>query len=273
MALISLITDFGLQDEYVGLMKAVILRIDPAPVIVDVSHAIAAQDVAQAAFMLESTYRYFPEGSLHVVVVDPGVGTDRAILYLEANRQRFLAPDNGVLSFVLDSERDPRCRRVNVSAFARAAVSPTFHGRDIIGPVAGRLSKGVTPEQLGPEIDPRSAVRLDGLKVEIAADGSLLGRVIHIDRFGNLVTTIDAAAFQRVATGAGRPRWVAINGRRITSIGRTYADVEPGRALALIGSRGYLEIAVNAGSAQSLTDARRGDLVRVGEDPADGVSV
>ena len=273
MALISLITDFGLQDEYVGLMKAVILGIDPAAVIVDVSHAIAAQDVAQAAFMLESTYRYFPEGSLHVVVVDPGVGTDRAILYLEADRQRFLAPDNGVLSFVLDPERDPRCRRVNASAFARAAVSPTFHGRDIIGPVVGRLSKGVTPEQLGPEIDPRSAVRLDGLKVEIAADGSLLGRVIHIDRFGNLVTTIDAAAFQRVATGAGRPRWVEINGRRITSIGRTYADAEPGRALALIGSRGYLEIAVNAGSAQSLTDARRGDLVRVGEDPADGVRV
>jgi len=269
MAIISLITDFGTQDEYVGLMKAVILGIDPAAVFVDISHSIDPQDAAQAAFMLESSYRYFPAGSVHVVVVDPGVGTDRAILYLESDRQRFLAPDNGVLSFVLAPDRDPRCRRLDAAAFARTGVSPTFHGRDLIAPAAGRLSKGLNPGQLGPEIDARSAIRLDGLKAVRAADGSLRGRVVHMDRFGNLVTNIDAAAWQRSATRAGRSPWVEINGRRITCTGRTYADAAAGQPLALIGSRGYLEIAVNAGSAQSLTNARKGDIVRVWEQ-ADG---
>jgi hypothetical protein len=264
MAIISLITDFGTKDEYAGLMKAVILGIDPAAVIVDISHSIEPRNAAQAAFMLQSAYRYFPAGSIHVVVVDPGVGTDRAILYLEADRHRFLAPDNGALSFVLDPELGPRGRRVIAAPLARAAVSPTFHGRDIIAPAAGQLSRGLHPGQLGPEMDARRAVRLEGLTAEIASDGSLLGRVVHTDRFGNLITNIDAAAWHAAAARGGRAPWVEVNGRRITCFGRTYADAAAGQALALIGSRGYLEIAVNAGSAQLLTDARMGDIVRAG---------
>jgi S-adenosylmethionine hydrolase len=262
MALISLISDFGTQDEYVGLMKARILGIDPAAVIVDISHSIEPQDVLQAAFMLESAYRYFPDGSLHVVVVDPGVGTDRAILYVECGRQRFLAPDNGALSFVLAAERNPRCRKLEAAAVAGAEISPTFHGRDIIAPVAGRLSKGLDPGRLGPEIDAAGGIRLDGLKAERTADGCLLGRVVHIDRFGNLITNIDAAAWH-IATHGLRSPGVEIHSCRISHIGRTYADAAVGQPLVLIGSRGYLEIAVNGGSAQLRLNARKGDRVRV----------
>jgi S-adenosyl-L-methionine hydrolase (adenosine-forming) len=269
MAIISLITDFGIQDEYVGLMKAVILGIDPAAVLVDISHAIEPQDATQAAFMLECTFRYFPPGSIHVVVVDPGVGTDRAILYLESGGQFFLAPDNGVLSLVLDPDSSPHCRRVEASRVAGAAVSPTFHGRDLIAPAAGHLSRGLAPERLGPEISARQVVRLGDLKAEPAADGSLLGRVVHIDRFGNLITNIDASAWKRAAARTARRQGVEINGHQITCIGRTYADAAVGQALALVGSRGYLEIAVNGGSAQSLTNACKGHCVRVG-DPIQG---
>jgi len=263
MAIISLITDFGTRDEYVGLMKAVILGIDPAAVIVDVSHSIEPQDVAQAAFMIESAYRYFPADSLHLVVVDPGVGTDRAILYLETDRQRFLAPDNGVLSLVMSKGRELRLRRVENIRLQRPVVSTTFHGRDIMAPAAGYLSKGLEAKQLGPEVDAAGAVHIDGLRAGLTADGTLLGRVIHIDRFGNLITNIDAVALRRLATIQERALTVVIGDLVITGIARKFADVAAGRLLALIGSRGYLEIAVNAGSSQKLTNARRGDPVRV----------
>jgi len=264
MAIISLITDFGIRDEYVGLMKAVILGIDPAAVIVDVSHSVEPQDVTEAAFMLESAYRYFPDGSLHLVVVDPGVGTDRAILYLEAHRQRFLAPDNGVLSLVMPAERAVRLRQVENPQLRRPAVASTFHGRDIMAPAAGHLSRGLDAKELGPEISGVGAVRLTGLRAGAAADGTLIGRVVHIDRFGNLITNIDAVALRRMEPiQAGRSLGVAIGDHVITGIARTYADAAMGRPLALIGSRGYLEIAVNAGSAQALTGARKGDPVRV----------
>jgi S-adenosylmethionine hydrolase len=264
MAIISLITDFGTRDEYVGLMKAVILGIDPAAVIVDVSHSIEPQDVAQAAFMLESAYRYFPAGSLHLVVVDPGVGTDRAILYLETEQQRFLAPDNGVLSLLMSPDRELRLRRVENSRLRRPAVSPTFHGRDIIAPAAAHLSKGLDAQRLGPETDAAKTVHISGLRAGLASDGTLLGRVIHIDRFGNLITNIDAIALRQLETiQAGRSPVVVIGDLVVTAIVRTYAEGGAGRPLALIGSRGYLEIAVRAGSAQALTHARRGDPVRV----------
>jgi S-adenosyl-L-methionine hydrolase (adenosine-forming) len=264
MAIISFITDFGTRDEYVGLMKAVILGIDPAAVIVDVSHSIEPQDVAQAAFMVESACRHFPDGSLHLVVVDPGVGADRAILYLEADRQRFLAPDNGVLSLVMAPGREVRLRRVEATRWQRPVVSPTFHGRDIMAPAAGHLSGGMDARELGPETDAAGVVHLDGLRAGPGADGALLGRVIHVDRFGNLITNIDAMAVQQLETiQRGRSLSVAVGGHAITGIVRTYADAEAGRPLALIGSRGYLEVAVNAGSAQELINARRGDPVRV----------
>jgi len=264
MAIISLITDFGVQDEYVGVMKAVILGIDPAAVPVDVSHAVEPQDIVQAAFLLEASYRYFPQGSIHLVVVDPGVGTRRSLLYAEADGHRFLAPDNGVLSLLLDPPVGATLRRLENPMPRRSRVSATFHGRDILAPCAAHLSRGIDAQELGPELKPFEATLLAGLRAERLPDGNIFGQIVHIDRFGNLVTNVAAALLPPGEAPAGRPPVaVRLAGLRISGIRRTYADEESGRPLALVGSRGYLEIAVNGASAQRFFDARKGDAVEV----------
>jgi S-adenosylmethionine hydrolase len=259
MGIITLITDFGRQDEYVGLMKGVMLGIDPAARIIDLTHAIDPQDVAQAAFTVESSWRYFPEGTIHAVIVDPGVGTERAMLCLEFHRQVFLAPDNGVLSLLLDAEACGNVRRLDNSEYWRGAVSRTFHGRDVLAPVAAHLSRGAETGALGPAIDPARAVRIDDLKARLQASGEVCGRIIHVDRFGNLITNIDAGALK----SRGSSWEVAFGSGRVQGLSGTYADAESGAGLALIGSRGYLEIAVNSGSAGDFFNARKGDAVRV----------
>ncbi|HEX5680347.1 MAG TPA: SAM-dependent chlorinase/fluorinase [Desulfobacterales bacterium] len=259
MGIITLITDFGWQDEYVGLMKGVMLGIDPAARFIDLTHAIDPQDVAQAAFTVESSWRYFPEGTIHAVIVDPGVGTERAMLCLEFQRQVFLAPDNGVLSLLLDAEPRGTLRRLDNSDYWRCAVSRTFHGRDVMAPVAAHLSRGAETSALGPAIDPARAVRIDDLKACLQASGEVCGRIIHIDRFGNLITNIDAGALR----SRGSSWDIAFGTGRIRGVSGTYADAQSGAGLALIGSRGYLEIAVNSGSARDLFSARKGDAVRV----------
>lgn len=262
MAIISLITDFGVQDEYVGLMKAVILGIDPAAVIVDVSHAVRPGDIAQAAFMLESSYGYFPPGSIHIVVVDPGVGTARAVLYLEGHAHRFLAPDNGVLSLVMGMPTAMSLRRLDNPAWQRRPVSATFHGRDIIAPAAAHLSRGADSREAGPELTPDAVTMLTDLRAQPSDDGRITGRVVHIDRFGNAVTNVDQAAIRQAETVfPGRPLAVRIGGQVISGLSRTYADGDPGRPLALIGSRGYLEIAVNGANAQQVFGIQVGDAV------------
>jgi hypothetical protein len=265
MAIISLTTDFGLEDEYVGLMKAVILGIDPLARIVDLSHAVEPHDVVQAAFLLESAVRYFPPGSIHLAVVDPGVGTTRALIGLEANGQRFLAPDNGVLSLVMDAFRPESLRRLENRSLWRASVSATFHGRDVLAPVAAHWSRGVDVRELGPELNPADAVRLADLRAKRSPNGDIGGRIVHIDRFGNLITNIDAAILPPPGGSAGeRPATIRLAGQKIVGIRRTYGDAEPGRPVALIGSRGYLEIAVGCGSARSYFNVRPGDPVAVG---------
>lgn len=265
MAIIGLITDFGIQDEYVGLMKAVILGIDPAAVPVDLSHAVEPQNVVQAAFLLEASYRYFPPGSIHLIVVDPGVGTERAVLCLEANQQRFIAPDNGVLSLLMDPPGAvSSLRRVDNPALWRPRVSPTFHGRDIMAPAVAHLSKGMDARELGPELNPAEVRVLDDLHARGSGDGGIQGRIVHIDRFGNLITNIDPALLQlSKAFSPDRPPAIHLGGRRIVGVCRTYGDVEAGRPLALVGSRGYLEIAVRCGNAQRYFGVRQGDAVGV----------
>lgn len=262
MTIISLITDFGVQDEYVGLMKAVILGIDPAAVIVDVCHAVRPGDIAQAAFMLESAYACFPPGSIHLVVVDPGVGTSRALLYLEAHAHRFIAPDNGVLSLVMDLPPAMSLRRLDNQAWHRPRVSATFHGRDIMAPAAAHLSRGVDAREAGPELSPNAVTMLADLRAQPSDDGRITGRVVHIDRFGNIITNVDPAAIRKAGSvSAGRSWAVRVGGQVVSGIRRTYADGDPGRPLAVIGSRGYLEIAVNGGNAQQYFGIRPGDAV------------
>lgn len=267
MAIISLITDFGHQDEYAGLMKAVILGINPRASIVDISHAVEPQDIVQAAFMLESAYPHFPPGSIHLVVVDPGVGTRRALLYLEANGHRFLAPDNGVLSLLMNPLQPVAVRRLDNPALWRPRVSATFHGRDILAPSAAHLSNGVDTRQLGPPLDPSAMTLLPDLRAQRLQDGTIVGRIVHIDRFGNLVTNMEASLLlDEEGKATEPPASIRLAGQTIVGICRAYAEVEAGRPLALIGSRRYLEIAVNGGSAQSYFNVRQGDTVAVGPD-------
>jgi S-adenosyl-L-methionine hydrolase (adenosine-forming) len=264
MAIIGLITDFGIQDEYVGLMKAVILGIDPAAVPVDLSHAVEPQNVVQAAFLLEASYRYFPPGSIHLIVVDPGVGTERAVLYLEAHQQRFIAPDNGVLSLLMDPQGAVSLRRVDHAALWHPRVSPTFHGRDIMAPAVAHLSKGMDAREIGPELNPAAVKVLDDLRARHSSDGGIQGRIVHIDRFGNLITNIDLALLQfSEAFSPDRPLAIHVGRQLIVGVCRTYGDVETGRPLALIGSRGYLEIAVRCGNAQRYFGVRQGDTLEV----------
>jgi len=264
MSIITLLTDFGTQDEYVGLMKGVILSIDPRAAVVDITHHINSQDVIHAALTIHSAYRYFPAGSVHLIVVDPGVGTERALLALEKEKHFFIAPDNGVLTRLLEDGDIAKLIRITNSDYFLSHVSRTFHGRDIIAPVGAHLSKGVELSRLGPGMDPQTAIRLDNLQARVLKNGNIMGKIIAVDHFGNLISNIakaQLAPFERAGTISGLK--VKIGSHVIEGLSETYADVQAETALALIGSRGYLEIAVNCGSAARKLKARQGDAVRV----------
>ncbi|MFA7013696.1 MAG: SAM-dependent chlorinase/fluorinase [Desulfobacterales bacterium] len=248
--IITLTTDFGLEDEYVGVMKGVILSICPAATIVDITHGISPQNRIQAAYIIDAAYRYFPAGTIHLAVVDPGVGTGRAMAALRADGHVFLAPDNGVLSFLLQKD-GIFAVRLNRSEYFLKDVSTTFHGRDVFAPAAAHLAAGVDLEALGEPVDCGALKTLDLGRPRIGADGRLSGTVVWADRFGNLTTSIDAAsldAYLRSKSGSAQPV-IRIGEYRIAGLSSAYADAEPGRVLALIGSRGYLEISVNRGNA------------------------
>ncbi len=270
MAIITLTSDFGLRDGYVAAMKGAILSVNPEARLVDISHAVEPQNVQQAAYIVSMAYPYFPRGSVHLVVVDPGVGTDRRAVIVRTDSADFVAPDNGVLSYALhpfliqpDEQGTPRETgfRAGIEAYAinnpvywRRPVSDTFHGRDIFGPVAAHLSLGVAPGVLGDRID--SLVALPLLQPAREADGSLVGHIVHIDGFGNLITDIPKAELPRT-----RPVTVEAGGELITGLSRSYGE---GRDLAvLIGSSGYLEVACRNGSAAAYLKLRVGGRVRV----------
>jgi len=265
MALITLLTDFGLNDEFVGVMKGVILAINPQARIVDITHGIAPQDLVSAAYRAQAAYRYFPQGTVHVVVVDPGVGSSRAIVAVQQEGHVFLAPDNGVLSLVIDAHKIEGVVRVTNDQFFLKPVSCTFHGRDILAPVAAHLSLGTGMERLGPGIAAENLKRLPLEQPSFNADGTLTGTVVLIDGFGNLVTNIDSAAVGAITTPAQKREVVIrIGQHRITGLAQSYADVPPGTPLAIMGSKGYLEIAVNGERAARCLEAHRGDAVIVG---------
>ena len=265
-------TDFGLSDPFVGVMKGVILSINPEAAIVDLTHQIQAQNVNHGAFLLGTSHRFFPAGAIHAVVVDPGVGTSRQALLLVTPHGKFLAPDNGVLSYVVADylEQPPaQAERIAVPATLKAyglnnpkywlqPVSNTFHGRDIFAPVAAHLSLGILPDALGERMQelawlpaPRSTVEGD----------RVLGEVIHVDWFGNLVTNIPEDALP-----AGRNLEVLIKTRRIIGLSRTYHESDrhsKADLIALVGSQSHLEIALPSGSAAVFLGASVGEPVQV----------
>jgi S-adenosylmethionine hydrolase len=264
MAIITLITDFGTTDSFVGIMKGVILQINPQAAIVDISHNIDPQDAAQAAHELSACYRYFPEETVHVVVVDPGVGSDRSVLALQTPGHKFVAPDNGVLSLILQEHPKPDMVRVTNEQYFRHPVSRTFHGRDIFAPVAAHLSLGLPLAKFGQPMVPDEATVLTIPPPRLLEDGSLLGSIVSVDRFGNLITDLDPEVVRRFFPDAARKTIAFTAGKQvITGIVEIYGDVVPGQPLVLIGSRGCLEISINRGSAADLLGLGRGDNITV----------
>lgn len=264
MSIITLLTDFGTEDEYVGLMKGVILTINPRATIVDITHRIGSQDLTQAAFTIHASYRYFPAGSVHLVVVDPGVGTSRDLLALEMRKHFFIAPDNGILTLLLADDDYTSLVRLTNSDFFLKPVSKTFHGRDIFAPVGAYLSQGVAISKLGPEMDPNEAIRLADLQARMLENGEIIGKIIAIDHFGNLISNVEIRQLTRYSqTGSLSSLKIQIGSHVIHGLSETYENVGSSTPLALVGSRGYLEIAVNCGNAARALKARRGDVVRV----------
>ena len=266
--LITLLTDFGLTDSYVGQMKGAILTVCPAAQLTDLTHSIPPQDVATAARVLAESFDYFPPHTVHVVVVDPGVGTDRGILAVELAGGRVVAPDNGVLTELLARETPRLLVEVTDHRWWRPVVTSTFHGRDIMGPVAAHWASGVDPHCFGSPLagDP---VRLPAGAPCLTAAGRLRGRVRQCDHFGNLLTNIGVTALEQAGmTADAFPRATVRLPERndlqpLHGIHATYAAVDSGQPLALISSSGCLEIAVRDGSAASWFTAARGDLVEV----------
>lgn len=264
MSVITILSDFGVDDEYVGVMKGVILSICPSAAIVDISHQIDPQDIAQAAYLIPAAYRFFPEGTVHLIVVDPGVGGQRDILATHHAGHVFIAPDNGILTLLMNREKSDTIVRIHNADYFLKPLSATFHGRDIFAPVGAHIVNGIGLEELGTKTDIEDIVHLEGLNCRLSESGELVGKIISIDRFGNLITNIDSNSLTTLRQNGVENRLQVQFGTHVISyLSDTYASVAPSSPLALIGSRDYLEIAVNCGSAQQYFKARKGDTVRV----------
>nr|HDM99538.1 hypothetical protein [Deltaproteobacteria bacterium] len=252
--ILAFLSDFGLKDPYVGIVKAVMLGINPALRIVDISHQIAPQNVMEASFVLGSAFREFPMGTSFLNVVDPGVGSQRIGLLAVTEHYTFLAPDNGLLSMVFRYSKKATCFSIENSQYFRRPVSNTFHGRDIFAPVAAHLTLGIEPQSFGPSCpDP---VQLTWPE-PIVKERYIEGEVIYIDGFGNLVLNVSADLI-RHREPIRRQFRVNIKGIELSLLS-TYSDVAKGEPIALIGSSGYLEIAVNQGNAAEVLRAGVGE--------------
>ncbi len=255
--IITLLSDFGQQDGYVAAMKGVMLGLHPAAQLVDISHEVEPQNIAAAAFLLETHFHYFPAGTIHLAVVDPGVGSERAALACSGEAHFFVAPDNGLLDFCLNFS-DLQTVRLTRKECWRETISSTFHGRDIFAPVAAHLACGEALRDLG---EPFALQRkLPRLECKIS-DNALHGQVAYIDRFGNLISNISEQQLREFSQNAPVTIWLA--GQLIGGLSRNYADARPQVSLALIGSFGFLEISVNLGNAKSKFGAQRGTPIIV----------
>lgn len=258
--IITLLTDFGTKDSYVGIMKGVISSINPDAKIIDLCHGVGHQDIFEGAYILHSSYKFFPEGTIHVAVVDPGVGTERKIICVKTKSHLFLAPDNGILSIVLTDENPQLITEVVNKKYFLPEISNTFHGRDVFAPVAAYLSKGINPLKLGKKLTKIKEIKLPA--PNYSRQGVLKGEVIYIDGFGNLITNIKQDTFLKIVKKTNGII-VKAGKKKINSISRSYADVPVGEPLAIFGSSGYLEISVNRGSAHDVLGLNKGDRVTV----------
>jgi S-adenosyl-L-methionine hydrolase (adenosine-forming) len=259
---ISLLTDFGASDHYVGVMKGVILGICPAAHLVDITHEIEPYAISEAAYTLAQAWRYFPDGTIHLVVVDPGVGSSRRPILVttsaEAGGHLFVAPDNGVLTLLLDTAPIRKVREITVSRYFHQPVSQTFHGRDIFAPVAAHLASGVPPGRFGKAIE--NAVRLNFATPMTASRDKWTGTVLKIDRFGNLITNFRSENWRRLAR---QPFVLRAGKQRISRLAASYVEVMSDEVFLIEGSAGFLEISVNKGSAAALTGCITGSRLEL----------
>lgn len=255
--IIALLTDFGTSDHYVGVMKGVILEHDARIRLVDISHEVPPGRVDSGAFTLLAAYPWFPKGTVHVAVVDPGVGTGRRALVVAAAGQLFVGPDNGLFSYLLDVEPAARVREVREVPPLAWPSSTTFHGRDLFAPVGAALATGAPPDRFGPDLaDP---VRLPPLRPTRSPDGTVLGRILHVDRFGNCVTSIGRGDLRE---GSGGVR-LSVAGQTLSELRAYYAGAPDDAAFLIWGSSGFLEISVNGGSAAVLLGVELGAAVEL----------
>lgn len=261
-SIVTLLTDLGTEDTYVGVMKGVIASICPHALVIDLTHQVPPQDVATGAFLLDISVDYFPLGTVHVAVVDPGVGTDRTPIAFQTERAFFVGPDNGIFTLVLQRYKMAMAVRLDNPKYHLPERSATFHGRDIFAPVAAHLANGVALEDLGTPVTRLNRLHLPRVRVEWQG---VRATVVHLDRFGNAITNLTLADYQQ-----WRARWdVREPVVRVGEAGsllplcRTYGDVPSGKPLALFGSSGRLEVAVNKGSAARAFHLRCGDVVWV----------
>lgn len=254
---VSLLTDFGTADHYVGVVKAVVLAKTPEVTLVDLSHEIAPGAVEQAAFTLLASYLYFPRGSVHIAVVDPGVGSKRRALIVSCGEQLFVGPDNGIFSYLLDRESSAQVYHVNQERFSASLSSNTFHGRDLFAPVGAAVAAGTPPAALGEPID--DPIRLTPLPPVPEVDGTLSGRVLHVDRFGNCVTNLTVGDLPPDVP----PFALQMGGTRIRELRSHYADAPGDEPFLIWGSSGFLEISINSGSAARRLGIEAGDSLRL----------
>jgi len=259
--IVTLTTDFGTNDHFVGAVKGVILDIVPEAAIVDISHAIQAFDVLDGAIAISQTYSYFPTGTVHMVVVDPGVGTTRRPIIASSDGYHFVAPDNGVLSMVYAKEERIHVRHVTSEHYFRQPVSNTFHGRDVFAPIAAYLAKLVDSHKFGDEIE--DYVKFAAPKPKPAGDNRLRAVVLKVDRFGNLITNVTPQDAPSLFGANPAPFKIVVGSKEITDIRSAYAEGAPGEVFGIIGSMGYLEIVANRAAAAQVTGAGKGSEVSI----------
>ena len=259
--IVTLITDFGANDHFVGTMKGVIYNINPDVEIVDITHTVASYDIFDAAFTLAQSYRFFPSDTIHLVVVDPGVGTSRRPLLARSLAHKFVAPDNGVLSLIYEREENLEVRHITADHYFLNPVSATFQGRDIFAPVAGWLSKGVEVDKFGDPI--ADFIKFSSPKPKPVGENLINGVVLKIDKFGNILTNLRPEDMPQLFAENPPPFKIVINQHEITRLNLAYSMGKPSELFAIVGSSGYLEICTNRGSAARALNVNRGTEVSV----------
>jgi hypothetical protein len=259
--IITLTTDFDTSDHFVGTMKGVIFNINPDVEIVDISHRVGSYDIFDGAFTIAQSYRYFPSDTIHLVVVDPGVGTARRPILARSLAHKFVAPDNGVLSLIYEREENVEVRHITADHYFLNPVSATFQGRDIFAPIVGWLSKGVEVDKFGDPIT--DFIKFTSPKPKVVAENLVKGVILKVDKFGNIITNIRPEDIPQIFSENPMPFKIVINQHEITALNLAYSMGKPSELFAIVGSSGYLEICTNRGSAAKAINVNRGAEVSI----------